>query len=216
LRRSADESTAKPDRLRIYGEAVIQALTILWEAADRICGRRLKQAIPTLLEAIERHGHLALDTEVRERVLKASAATIDRLLAPPRDAAGHQGQRRSSINTPLRKSIPVRTFSDWNDPSPGFMEMDMVAHCGKPVAGSHVHSLVLTGIARGWTEACALVVREATLLTELRHSQPAPFMLSHPLAPILASGIRSVCYSGSCHGPMRPSGRLWKRGSPDA
>jgi hypothetical protein len=82
LRRSADENTAKPDRLRICDEAVMQALTILWEAADRICGKRLKQAIPTLVEAMERHGQLALHTDVRERVLKASAATIDRLLAP--------------------------------------------------------------------------------------------------------------------------------------
>jgi len=53
----------------------------------------------------------------------------------------------------LRKSINVRTFSDWNDPPPGYFEMDIVAHCGKSVAGSHVHSLVLTDIASGWTEA---------------------------------------------------------------
>jgi hypothetical protein len=142
---------------------VIQALTVLWEAADRICGKRLKPAIPTLVEAMERHGHLALAPEIRERVLKVSAATIDRLLAPSREAS-RQGRRRTTLNTPLRKSIAVRTFNDWNDPSPGFFEMDMVAHCGKSVAGSHVHSLVLTDIASGWTEASALVVREQTLI----------------------------------------------------
>jgi hypothetical protein len=65
----------------------------------------------------------------------------------------------------LRRSIAVRTFSDWNDPPPGFFEMDMVAHCGKSVAGSHAHSLVLTDIASGWTEAAAMVVREQTLIT---------------------------------------------------
>ena len=59
----------------------------------------------------------------------------------------------------------MRTFSDWNDPPPGFFEMDMVAHCGRSVAGSHAHSLVLTDIATGWTEAAALVVREQTLIT---------------------------------------------------
>ena len=59
----------------------------------------------------------------------------------------------------------MRTFTDWNDPPPGFFEMDMVAHCGKSVAGSHVHSLVLTDIASGWTEAAAMVVREQTLMT---------------------------------------------------
>jgi hypothetical protein len=113
---------------------------------------------------MERHGHVALAGAVRERVLKASAATIDRLLAPAREVA-RQGRRRSTINTSLRKSIAIRTFADWNDPPPGFFEMDLVAHCGKSVAGSHVHSLVLTDIASGWTEACALVVREQTLIT---------------------------------------------------
>jgi len=74
----------------------------------------------------------------------------------------------------------VRTFNDWNDPPPGFFEMDMVAHCGKSVAGSHVHSLVLTDIASGWTEAAALVVREQTLITvtveEIRKKLPFPLL----------------------------------------
>jgi hypothetical protein len=70
------------------------------------------------------------------------------------------------INTPLRKSIAVRTFGDWNDPPPGFFEMDMVVHCGKSTVASYLHSLVLTDIASGWTEAIAMVVREQTLVTE--------------------------------------------------
>ena len=64
---------------------------------------------------MDRHGHLALAPEIRERVLKVSASTIDRLLAPTREAS-RQGRRRSTLNTPLRKSIAVRTFNDWNDP----------------------------------------------------------------------------------------------------
>lgn len=163
LRKSVRQVAKAATRSRLYDEAVVQALTMLWEAADRICGKRLKRAIPALLEAMERHGHLAIASEVRERVLQASSATIDRLLIPVREVS-RQGRRRRTINTPLRKSIAIRTFSDWNDPPPGFFEMDMVAHCGKSVAGSHVHSLVLTDIASGWTEACALVVREQTLI----------------------------------------------------
>jgi hypothetical protein len=134
-----------------HHEAVQQALLILWEAADRICGKRLNNIIPTLLDAMERHGHLNLDAEVRQRLLAMSAATMDRLLKTSR-AGGKQGRRTAGINTPLRKSIAVRTFGDWNDPPPGYFEMDMVAHCGKSVTGSHVHSLVLTDIASGWTE----------------------------------------------------------------
>src|ERR1043166_4611681 len=133
-------------RSRIYDEAVRQTLTMLWEAADRVCGKRLKAAIPGLVDSMERHGHLKLEEEVRRLVLAASAATIDRMLAPARDAS-RQGRRRQGVSTPLRKSIAVRTFTDWKDPPPGFFEMDMVAHCGKSVAGSHLHSLVLTDMA---------------------------------------------------------------------
>ena len=179
LRKTAVIGTAPAARSRIYDEAVRSALTILWEAADRICGKRLKEAVPTLTEAMERYGHLQLDPEVRRLLLTMSAATMDRLLAPVREAS-KQGRRRSHLNTPLRKSIAVRTFNDWNDPPPGFFEMDMVAHCGKSVAGSHVHSLVLTDIASGWTEAAALVVREQTLITvtveEIRKKLPFPLL----------------------------------------
>jgi hypothetical protein len=96
---------------RIYDEAILEALTILRESADRICGKRLKQAMPALLDAMQRHGHLRLDAEAPEQVLAANPATIDGLLAPVR-AAGKQGRRRVGISTPLRKSIAVRTFAD--------------------------------------------------------------------------------------------------------
>jgi hypothetical protein len=179
LKRSNGNSAQSIPRSRIYDEPVSGALTILWEAADRICGKRLKEAIPALVGAMERHGHLMLGAEVRCRLLAMSAATMDRLLQPVREA-GRQRRRRSEISTPLRKSIAVRTFNDWNDPSPGFFEMDMVAHCGKSVAGSHAHSLVLTDIASGWTEAAALVVREQTLITltveEVRVKLPFPML----------------------------------------
>ncbi len=180
LKRHAGNSSETAPRARIYDEAAVTALTILWEAADRICGKRLKEAIPTLVDAMERHGHLQLGPEVRSRLLAMSAATMDRVLKPARDM-GKYGRRRSGINnTPLRKSIAVRTFSDWNDPPPGFFEMDMVAHCGKSVAGSHAHSLVLTDIASGWTEGAAMVVREQTLITltveEVRLKLPFPML----------------------------------------
>src|SRR5436309_1626555 len=85
---------AQVPRKRIYDEAAAAALTILWEAADRICGKRLKEAIPTLIDAMERHGHLQLDREIRQRLLVMSAATMDRLLKPARES-GKQGRRRT-------------------------------------------------------------------------------------------------------------------------
>lgn len=62
---------------RIYDEAVKEALTVLWEASDRICGKQLKAVLPELLNAMQRYGHLSLDADVERRVLCVSAATID-------------------------------------------------------------------------------------------------------------------------------------------
>lgn len=77
------------------------------------------------------------------------------------------------------RRVPVRTFADWNEPPPGSMEMDLVAHCGEANRGSYVNSLVLTDIASGWTEPAPLVVRESGLLVEMleRIRQGLPFVL---------------------------------------
>src|SRR5262245_46692857 len=106
-------AAAAVDR-RTYDEAVREALTVLWEAADRICGKRLKAVLPSLLTALEQHGHLALDPSVRQRLLAASAATIDRLLVPVRGTASTRKKRKRA--TKPSKQVPIRTFADWNDP----------------------------------------------------------------------------------------------------
>ena len=154
-------------RNRVYDEAVAQALTVLWEAADRVCGKRLKPLIPMLVDAMERHGHLDLDPVIRTKVLQVSAATIDRVLAPARAHIDGQRKRRKGVGAAIRRSIPVRTFADWLDPLPGFFEIDMVEHCGGPKTdGDFVHTLTLTDIATGWTECVALRVREQMLICE--------------------------------------------------
>ena len=134
----------------------------------------------TFVESMEHHGHLCLDREVRERLLGMSAAKRLTVSLRPVRASAKQGRRRTSVNTPLRKSISIRTYEDWKNPPPGFFEMDMVAHCGNSVAGNHIHSLVLTDIASGWTEAAALIVREQTLVTmtieELQARLPFPML----------------------------------------
>jgi hypothetical protein len=157
---------ARRGRVRptIYDDAAKQALIVLWEASDRVCGKRLKPLLRILLPALERHGHLKLDDLIRTKMLAMSAATIDRLLRAPRNATRTRKLRR--VTPEIRRRIAVRTFADWNEPPPGSMEMDLVAHCGEMNRGSYVHSLVLTDIASGWTECAPLVVRESTLLVE--------------------------------------------------
>ena len=87
---------------RIYDEAVREAVIVIWEAADRICGKRLKAALPHLVDTMERHGHLDLDPEVRDRLLAASAATLDRLLQPIRTPAASRRLRRRRHQSPGR------------------------------------------------------------------------------------------------------------------
>ena len=144
-------------RNRVYDEAVARALTVLWEAADRVCGKRLKPLIPMLVDAMERHGHLDLDPAIKTKVSQVSAATIDRVLAATRAHIDGQRKRRKGAGSAIRRSIPVRTFADWLDPPPGFFEIDMVEHCGGPKTdGDYVYTLTLTDIATGWTECVAL------------------------------------------------------------
>lgn len=181
LRSSArsDRNGARPER-RIYGEAMRETLIILWETSDRVCGKRLRPLIPILIESMERAGHLQLAPEVRAGLLAMSAATIDRALAAMKGEAGQKKRRRSASSSAIRRSIPVRTFSDWNDPPPGFMEADLVSHSGPVPAGSFAQTLTLTDIATGWTECAPLLVREQTLLIEvlkrMRGVMPFPLL----------------------------------------
>src|SRR6195952_2744872 len=155
------------ERNRLYDEAVRQALTLLWEAADRVCGKRLKALIPALVDAMERHGHLDMDPAIKSKVLQISAATIDRKLAAARLHIDGQRKRRKGVGSAIRRSIPVRTFSDWYDPPPGFFEIDMVEHCGGPKTdGDYVHTLTMTDIATGWTECVAMKMRDQMLVIE--------------------------------------------------
>ena len=126
-------------------------MILVWEASDRICGKRLKAALPHLVESMERHGHLDLDPDVRKRLLAASAATLDRLLKPVRATVASRRIRRRNLQR--GRNIPVRTFADWNQPPPGFLEIDLVAHCGESMGGSFVYSLVTTDVCTGWPES---------------------------------------------------------------
>jgi hypothetical protein len=127
----AQTSKARPGPPRRYTDEVRAALITLWEAADRICGKRLKAVIPTLLESMTRYGHLSLSDGLRERLLGISAATIDRLLADVREQAfGGQRKRAGGVGNAIRRAVPVRTFADWHDPPPGYLEIDLVEHCG--------------------------------------------------------------------------------------
>jgi hypothetical protein len=153
-------------RTRLYDDDVSIALVTLWEAADRICSKRLVPFLPELIEALERHGHLHLEASVRQRLRSISPATVDRLLHQVRYGSAAGGISTTRPGSLLKHQIPVRTFADWDDLKPGFFEADLVAHCGTVNAGSYLNTLTMTDVETGWTECLALLVREQDLVVK--------------------------------------------------
>jgi hypothetical protein len=176
---SPQRSGPRPAR-RLYNEAVREALIVLWEASDRVCGKRLRTLVPILIEAMERHGHLQLTPEVRTGLQTMSAATIDRALRQAREPGAGRKRRHAPPSAGIRRSVAVRTFDGWDNPPPGFVEADLVAHSGPTAKGSFVQTLTLTDIATGWTECAPVLVREqkllAEVLSEMRRRMPFPLL----------------------------------------
>jgi hypothetical protein len=146
-------------RARRYGQEVQAALELAWAAANEICAKRLVPFLPDLVASLERHGHLTLREDIRTQLLSMSPATADRLLRQRRRQDQPRGISTTKAGALLKHQVPIRTFTDWNDARPGFMEADLVAHCGTRAEGSYLYSLVLTDVATGWTECLALLYR---------------------------------------------------------
>lgn len=144
-----------------YGLEIKNLLLIIWHAANEICAKRLVPFIPDLVSALERHGHLSMSASVRKQILSVSAATVDRILKPERVNLCGKGISATRSGSLLKKQIKVRTFADWNEINPGFLEGDLVAHCGDKIGGSFLNTLVLTDIASTWTEFLPLLCKSS-------------------------------------------------------
>lgn len=164
-------------RKRTYTGETVRQLVGVWEIAGRICGKRLQPFLPELLAALERHQAVCLDEATRGQLLAMSASSIDRKLAPFRDG---RGQVTTKPGTLLRDSIPIRTFAEWDDAVPGFVEIDLVAHCGDTVEGQFIQTLTAVDIRTGWTECLPLLHRSqtnvSTAITHLRQRLPFPLL----------------------------------------
>ncbi|MGZ3622568.1 MAG: hypothetical protein ACXWPS_19755 [Ktedonobacteraceae bacterium] len=112
--------------------------------------------LPELVSVLERCGELCLDAQTRKGLLALSPATADRLLRTKRERHRPNGLSTTKPGTLLKHAIPVRTFADWDDAVPGFVEVDLVAHCGESTHGEYLNSLTMTDISTTWTECFAL------------------------------------------------------------
>lgn len=160
-------------RQRTYSGEAVRHLVAIWEVTGRICGKRLQPFLPTLVAALERHDEVCLDGETRAQLLRMSASTIDRKVAPFRHG---RGRTTTKPGTLLREGIPIRTFAEWDNAVPGFMEIDLVAHCGDSVDGQFIQTLTAVDIRTGWTECLPLAHRSqanvSAAITCLRERLP--------------------------------------------
>jgi len=147
----------KRSRPRIYDGVVLDALKKLWAILDFICGKRLKAIIPEVIEVLEKHHEIALNAATRQKLGAISAATIDRLLAPERRKFALRARSGTKPGTLLKHQIPIRTFAEWNDTRPGFVEIDLVGHDGGDACGDFCQTLDVTDVASEWTETEAVI-----------------------------------------------------------
>jgi hypothetical protein len=153
----------RPPRIRsragrpaCYGPEVARAAEVLWQAAGRIGAHRLHPFVPELLERLTQCGEIALAPPVDKLVRQASRPTLARLLAPARAQYPRRGATITRPGTWLKHEIPIRTFTEWDDARPGFLEVDLVAHCGSSTQGFYLCTLCAVDIASCWVELQAV------------------------------------------------------------
>jgi len=167
-------------RPRQYGAAVVGALRVAWEATDRLCSKRLHPFLPEMAAILRRHGESALTTEIEAQLYKISPATIDRLLRPYRRLGGRHPFTTTKTGNWLKSSIPIRTFADWQEDRPGFLEVDLVSHCGESVEGFYLTTLCTVDVASGWSECIGVwgkgQERVGGAVHQLRQRLPFPLL----------------------------------------
>lgn len=144
-----------------YGDTVIAALTVCWTVLGMPAGKRLAPMLAELVAVLRHFGELTIDEDTALLLVSMSAATIDRRLAGERAKHRLRGRVGTKPGSILKSQIPLRTWADWDDARPGFVEIDTVFHDGGNRGGGHAFTLTVTDIATGWTESRSLPDRTA-------------------------------------------------------
>jgi hypothetical protein len=162
----------------LYRGEVVQALEQIWDICGQICSKRLQPYLPEAMKVLERCKEIEFSKDTKELLLKISSASIDRCLRPARIKSPH-GLSTTKPGSLLKKLIPVRTFTEWDEERPGFMEIDLVAHCGNTTEGQYLNTLTCTDISTGWTDVTALLHRSQEAVSKAIHlmRQRLPFPL---------------------------------------
>ena len=163
-----------------YGPNVIAALTACWLVLGMPAGKRLAPMLDELVAVLRHFGELVIDDDTAELLVSMSAATIDRRLAGERAKRQLKGRRATKPGSLLRSQIPVRTWADWDDARPGFVEIDLVSHDGGNPLGPFAFTLTVTDVATGWTENRSVPSKDAKCvlgaLESIANKMPFPIL----------------------------------------
>jgi len=158
-RKGPAKSVTRKPRGRTYGYDTLKVLISVWRLAGMPSGKYLAATMDLWLPKLQAFGELnekRLTPAVRTQLLTVSGATIDRLLKPTKDAAKPKGLCATRPGPLLRNSITVRKAGDEHEQAPGFIEADLVVHCGPNLAGEYARTLTATDVFTGWTENVAV------------------------------------------------------------
>jgi hypothetical protein len=164
----------------VYGPEVIAALTTCWLILGMPAGKRLAPMLSELVAVLRHFGELVIDDDTAALLASMSAATIDRRLAGERAKRQTKGRRGTKPGSLLRSQIPIRTWSEWDDAQPGFVEIDLVSHDGGNPIGPFAFTLTVTDVATGWTENRSVPSKEAKCvlraLESIADTMPFPIL----------------------------------------
>ena len=152
LKAGGRKQKSYPHRPRTYDEEFQKVLVKIWEFSDFMCGKRLVVFIKVIATFIQDNESFAFTGELWSKLLQVSASTVDRLLQSERKKYQIKGRSRTKPGAVLKQDIPIRTFADWDDARPGFLEIDLVSHEGGNASGEFCFTLTVTDVSTGWTE----------------------------------------------------------------
>ena len=135
-----------------YTADTVVALRFCWAVLGAPTGKRLAPMMAELVPTLRRFGELKVNDETAAALVAMSAATMDRRLAQDRARLKLRGRSHTKPGSLLKDAIAIRTWAQWDDAVPGFVEIDLVGHEGGNAVGEHCYTLTVTDIATGWTE----------------------------------------------------------------
>lgn len=188
-RKSAIRLLARPEevkgkrrrgRRKVYSVDTVAALKVIWKVSGGLCSKRLRPFIPEMTRVLRAKEELFIREDTATELGQLSASTIDRITRSWRQGKRGQGLSLTKPGTHLKNAIPLKTFSEWENSRPGFIQVDLVAHCGDRVEGFYLNTLSAVDVATGWFEPIAVWGKGqapvGAAIHQLRQRLPMPML----------------------------------------